>query len=546
MREWFTAKELAGLPGMPSTERRVRSKAERENWQSRKRPKGKGREYHLSSLPQETRQHLRSHQLVELAQTCRLPGPEPIDPMAKANWAADGLLTDRQRRERDARLAVLAAVERMQRSAHCSREDAMRTLLTTARAGTAPVDVIEALKLARDPRGRKGSDPFPSMRTLKRWLAKGDLAPRAPAKDMTVPAWAEVFMRCWQRPEKPSVEAAYRQACQIWTEDERPSIHQVRRFLRKLGAVAREGGRMGPRELKNIRPFVRRGFEELEPNDIWSADGHTFDAEVQHPFHGRPFRPEITTIVDIRTRRVVGWSVALAESAQAVADALRYGVEREGAPVWWYVDNGSGYKNRMIAGESLGICHRLAIQVTYSLPYNSQARGVIERLHQTLWVPAARDLPGYVGRDMDREARLEHFRISRQALKSGGALAVVPWDVFLRYCAEKVAEYNARPHKALDGLSPDQVLAQYRDNGWRPRTVSAEALDTLFRPRVVRAIRRGEIQLFSNIYFARELEEFHGMEAQVAYDIHDPNQVWVFDDQGRFLCRAQWNGNRRT
>jgi putative transposase len=66
--------------------------------------------------------------------------------------------------------------------------------------------------------------------------------------------------------------------------------------------------------MKNIKPFVRRDISQLQPNDVWTADGHTFDAEVQHPMHGRPFRPEITAIIDVATRRIIGWSVGLAES----------------------------------------------------------------------------------------------------------------------------------------------------------------------------------------------------------------------------------------
>ena len=39
-----------------------------------------------------------------------------------------------------------------------------------------------------------------------------------------------------------------------------------------------------------------------------------------------------------------------------------------------------------------------------------------------------------------------------------------------------------------------------------------EDTETLFRPRVSRIIQRAEINLFTNIYFARELAEFHGIE----------------------------------
>jgi putative transposase len=47
---------------------------------------------------------------------------------------------------------------------------------------------------------------------------------------------------------------------------------------------------------------------------------------------------------------------------------------------------------------------RLNITVSHALPYNSQGKGVIERSHKTLWVNAAKNLPTYIGKDMDAEA----------------------------------------------------------------------------------------------------------------------------------------------
>lgn len=55
MREWYAATDLAGLPGLPTTDRRVRAMAQRENWQSRKREgKGGGREFRIIAVPAET------------------------------------------------------------------------------------------------------------------------------------------------------------------------------------------------------------------------------------------------------------------------------------------------------------------------------------------------------------------------------------------------------------------------------------------------------------------------------------------------------------
>lgn len=59
MREWYAPSELAGLPGLPKSRRAVQIMAKREAWKSRSRKgKGGGNEYHIASLPKETRYFL--------------------------------------------------------------------------------------------------------------------------------------------------------------------------------------------------------------------------------------------------------------------------------------------------------------------------------------------------------------------------------------------------------------------------------------------------------------------------------------------------------
>ena len=502
---------------------------------------GMKRFYPLATLPKPVREALQAKAIASVLPVIAAEIAAPI-----VLQAPELTLTGKQRLERDARLGVKAAIVRTMAEGSCSQEAALHTLLSNARTGLLDAVTTKMLRLARDTRGRSGvNDGFPSIRTLKRWISAPDLAPKVRQKDMTVPPWAKTFLSFYQQPQKPSVEDAYRQFCAATPANARPSVHQVRRFLAKLGTVTRERGRMGPRELKNIQPFVRRDFSLLEPNDVWSADGHTFDAEVQHPFHGRPFRPEITTFIDISTRRAVGWSVDLAESSMAVADALRNAVEANGIPALIYVDNGSGYKNAFMQDDATGLVGRIGSTMTHSLPYNSQARGVIERAHQTLWVQGAKQLPAYIGAVMDREAKLAQFKLTRKALKQGGVMPLMPWDLFVAWCNERVAQYNARAHRSLGNTSPDLCLKSFQARGWEAEVLTAEDSATLFRPRVTRTLARSEIRLFNNIYFARELEEFHGLEVHVAYDIHDPSRVWVYLPSGQLLCEAQVNGNSK-
>ena len=568
MTRYYACAELAAmrLPGLPTTKKPWQKVVTRENWPSRPRKsKGGGLEY----LPPTA-----VAALILAAPAGTSPAPDTLSSLpalvpvlpagailtVPAAFSSVAAPTDAQRLARDARTGVLAAVERLQLQTSCSRQAAMRTLLVSARAGEADESVDRLLRLARDHRGR-GGDGYPSIRTVQRWLGSPDLTPIEPARDMEVPAWALTFLAAYQQPQKPAISQAYRAAFGCEPHEGHagaPSIHQIRRFLGKVGAVSVESGRRLPRELKALRPFVRRTTAHMWPDDCYTADGHTFDAEIAHPKHGKPFRPEITTVLSVATRKVVGWSVNLAESTWAVLDALRHAVETHGVPALWYVDNGSGYRNALQADEVLGFAARLGIEITHSRPYNSQARGLEERSHQTLLVAAAKKLPTYIGAAMDREAKQKVHKITRADLRtSGRSRLLMEFPEFLTFLGAEFEAGNTRPSRALPKfvdaqgrrrhMSPADAHDAALAEGWSPTTLTETERHDLFRPYTTAKVLRGEIRLFGNLYFSGDLEEFHGEKVRVGYDIHDASRVWVRDHaDGRLITVAGFEANHRA
>ena len=124
-------------------------------------------------------------------------------------------------------------------------------------------------------------------------------------------------------------------------------------------------------------------------------------------------------------------------------------------------------------------------------------------------------------------------------------MPLMPWDVFLTFARERVAEYNARGHRSLKGVSPDLRWRELELKGWHADRVAPDELDGLFRPRVLRKLARGEIQLFTNVYACHWAEEFHGETVAVAYDINKPETVWLYTPEGRYMGTATVNGNTR-
>lgn len=424
----------------------------------------------------------------------------------------------------------------------------MTTVLTQAKMPGFE-HIAKLFSLAAD--GRGGGGKLPSVRTIKRWFAareSNSLAPKARTEDMNVPSWLPVFLECYRLPMKPSVSEAYRlfvnrlealpspQPSPAGRGGDVPSIHQVRRWLGKLGNVERERGRRGARDLKNILPHKRRDFLHLKPAAIYTADGHTFDAEVLNSLSGLPFRPEITTVLDVGTRRCMGWSVGLAESRFTVLEALSH-ASRAAIGAIWYVDWGRGFENLMMTDEATGLMGRLGMTMTHSRAYNSQAKGASERSHN-IFTRAAANLPSFVGKNMDDEARQKLFKLSRKEVRLHGKILNSPiptWDEFKGYIERVVDEHNDRPHRSLpkftdrEGkrrhMSPNEFWALKVAEFGEPPRVSPEEEGYLSRPQEMRTVRRGGVSLFGNTYYSAELMEFNGETVRVGYDVQDA--LWV-------------------
>ena len=85
MKQWYSAKELVGLAGMPSCRENIARKARVENWKSRRRSgRGGGQEYARESLPRETQTALFAS---SLCQTGGVVDPEDVSSSPGTLWA---------------------------------------------------------------------------------------------------------------------------------------------------------------------------------------------------------------------------------------------------------------------------------------------------------------------------------------------------------------------------------------------------------------------------------------------------------------------------
>lgn len=388
------------------------------------------------------------------------------------------------------------------------------------------------------------------------------LAPKLTKLVEDVPPGFSDFLSFYGKPGKPAMTEALEDYMD--SNPEHPlTIDQVRYTLRKkFNDIERNVGREGLLTLRSRMAYISRSTENLFPTTIYTADGKTLDAEVAHPVHGKPFKPEITSILDVATRRCVGFSISLKENVISVTEALRNACVEHGIPAIFYVDRGPGYKNKMFDGDFNGLMGRLSITKMHALPYNSQAKGIIERFNGTVWNPVARRLPTYLGESMDKEAASAVHKQTRRDIAQIGVSRLLPaWDDFRAMCVAAIKKYNARPHSGLPKfvdpetgkrrhMSPDEFWQSHVKAGFEPVPVDDDIKDDLFRPYEIRKVRRAIIEWNTNEYFHTSLEAWHGEQVMVGYDFADASKVWVREldlelgQPGPLICVAEFAGNR--
>ena len=609
MQEWWTAKELAalasdrGITTFPGSERGVQLHAARAGWADmgpgrcrRRAGRGGGTEYHYTLLPdamraaielRDTRAQLAVRHAAEVARDDRR--------VAALRASA---LPARARAVMEARAEVLRSIEGYAIAQGQSRawaigrflaavQDALdRQDLERARDQGEPLTEREvaslgqqlvlmagdgfALSVARliEANDRRGKASI-SRATLYGWFSARDrggvgaLAPAATKEAQPVPAGFAMFLKYYALPTKPSASDALERYLEDNPAPEmRLTIDQVRYILReRMNNIEKAVGREGLLTLRSRLAYVTRTTEDMLPTTIYTADGKTFDAEILDPVTNRPIRPEITTVLDVVTRKAVGFALSRKENVIAVTEALKNSAIACGIPAIFYVDNGPGYKNKTFDADCGGLMGRLGITKMHATPWNSPAKGRIERPNATIWDVLARRLPSYIGHDMDKEASALAHKASRRDLKTIGTTRVMPsWDEFVEMCSAWVDRYNDRPHSSLPRIddpasgkrrhmSPNEMWAAHVATGFESVEVAADERDDLFRPYELRTTRRAEVYWLNNQYFDHALQPYHGERVMVGYDYAQADRVWVreYDAEsgqpGRLICVAKFMAN---
>ncbi|MEP3298574.1 MAG: Mu transposase C-terminal domain-containing protein [Pseudoruegeria sp.] len=607
--QFFSARELAelaqsrGISSFPHTERRARDFAARNGWNDlpsnlcRKRAgRGGGLEFNYTLLSAEMRSAL-DYLDVKAATVARHDRQTEVD-QVKLDAIRGQKLPPRARDVMEARAEILTSIDGYAISRGQKRSWGIAQFLEAQEAFAKRQEIEEfrddggiltdreAESLSRpllltvadgfqiDPERLRVANDRKSAVEIKRstlyaWFkvrkegSVVSLSPTPPKAEAPLHPGFQSFLKFYAIGAKPSASEALKDYLKTKPPKElQLSLTQVHYILRtRLNNIEKHVGREGLLTLRSRLAFVRRTTEGMLPSTIYTADGKTFDAEIADPVTHRAIRPEITTVADVVTRKIVSISLSRSENKITVTEALRSSCIANGVCAIFYVDRGPGYKNKTFDADVSGLMGRLGITKMHAAPYGSQAKGLNERINGTVWNPLSKRFPTYIGADMDKEAGKKIHKLTRSELKEFGSSRHLPeWGDFVAMCSETVVEYNNSPHRSLPKfrdpetgkkrhMTPNECWDSHVADGFEPVTIDQDEADDLFRPYEIRTARRAEVQWNSNTFFHLDLERYHEEKVMVGYDYHQADRVWVreFDiasgQPGKLICVAEFMAN---
>jgi len=540
MKEWFSAKELAGLPGVPGTVQGVNSLAARENWQFRQREgRGGGREYHLSYLPAVTRDHL-TRSTIKTTQTGaaeagRLAAKKlqlTEDMAAKAEHlrreqalAGSMSLTGKAAERDTAKHLILSAY-----NTYCLHKSGKKSVAVefcvAYNRGEIEVDsdvralipslsyptlcrMIKAVKSGEHLGGKYGHRRGQTLIDTQPELRKYILALMADKPNASYKLIYEGVRAHFRN--HPDIKIPSLRRLEIWCGAWKE--HQAEIYTSVTNPDAWKSKWMvAAGSLSADAPHVNAKWEiDSTKADLLLTDG----------------RYNLLCLIDVYSRRAK-FLVAKVSKATAIGLLIRRAILDWGVPEKIKADNGQDYRSKHIAR----VCSNLGIQQDFSDYFSPWQKGHVERVIGTFNHGLSELLPGFIGHDVaERQAIEARKAFSDRLFKKDGTVEIRMSAAEFQEFADRWTDtiYHHTPHGGLNDKTPFEVAQACRepirwiDNERVLDLLLAEAPGDGWR-----TVTKKGIRIDNDLYIAPELERYINQRVQTPYDPFDLGRIYVY------------------
>lgn len=551
-QNWYTAKELAGLPGLPGTHSAIVRKAKREGWEGRRRKgRGGGREYKFDSLPVEAQARLLKEQAPEPKRPSK-PAAQSVTVDRESLWDAFERKPQPVRDEASRRLSALQAMERLAASGS-GRREAVEAVAGSY--GNSPAALYRWRGMVR---GVDRVDWLPAL--APRWGGSAGHSTECSAE-----AW-ETFKAFYLRPEAPSIAACYDWTCRAarehgWTV---PSQRTITRWVKQIPRTTRVLTREGELALFNLYPSQQRSVSELHAMQWINGDGYQHNVFVKYDLDDKdekPWRPKTWFWQDIRSRMILAHRTDETENTDVIRLALGDVLERYGIPEDATIDNTRAAANKWLTGgtktryrfkikeeDPLGLMPSLGIDVHWTTVHKGKGHGQAKPIERAFGV-------GGLGEYVDKDPRLSGAYTGPNVMNKPENYAERPvsFEYFLQVLADAIYHWNrkeGRRTEVCDGrysyaqafeYSYERAAAQIRRPTEAQRRMWMLAAESVSVKRDASlSLQVGSGPSGKNRYGGDALIPYAGQKVVVRFDpqnLHESVHIYQLD--GRYIGEVE-------
>ncbi len=325
-----------------------------------------------------------------------------------------------------------------------------------------------------------------------------------------------------------------------------PSYSIMKRFISQIPQETKDRHRKGEKYWRqHYVPSVLRDYESIVPGEMYVSDHQQVNVAVKHP-SGRVIFPWLTAWADMRTRKIVGYTLAETPSMTTINISLKSAIEKYSLPEHVMLDNGRDYSSKQFTGgvkkrfrfkakeaEIRGIYTLLGIEVHFCIPGNPQAKP-IERGFWTQEINFQKAFPTYRGNNILNRPEGVDKRMKDEK-------HVHKWDDFLGFLKDYIDDFNQNHHHrghGMNGRTPNEVWNEYFKTHAR-RQVSPSSLRLLMMKSNKVVVGRYGITALNNYYRSDTLMDHQGEQVIYRYDPGDLSELYVYDEKDSFICTAE-------
>lgn len=561
MKEWFDSASLINKPAMPSTQRGIKKRAEKESWQSRPRKaRGGGKEYFIGSLPIETQTAL-------VGLYGREESSQPSDVASDKKTAAS--LTSFTY-DSDTLWSRFDKKPASQKEEASRRFNLLQSVLSLTENNISLVAAMKAIAEQNNVSWRTlqgwyhGKNSKPGVKHYK----ASDWLPALCPEHVGRTAKAECDERAWEfikadylRPEKPTTSACYerlKRAAQQhnWAI---PAERTLARRLNDIPVTIRTLKRDGESALVGLYPAQERTVKDVHALQWINGDGYQHNVFVKWPGEDKPVRPKTWFWQDIHSRKILAYRVDLSENTDSIRLSFGDLVDQYGIPEHVVIDNTRAAANKWMTGgvknryrfkvkedDPLGLFPTLGIKIHWTSVIAGKGHGQAKPIERSFGV-------GGIGEYVDKHPKFAgaYTGENPMAKPDNYGKTAVPVETFIATLQEEITAWNSRTKRRTEMCAGVKSYDQAFNDSYKTSVIQKANPEQrrlwMLTAEAIRVKKDGSFTLEAgaakgiskNRYSAFELIEYAGHKIIVRFDPQDLHGlVYAYTLDNRFIAHA--------